>query len=76
MRVVQGNQLMNMYEIEGSLLSRHSKFPQTYVYTPLRDFITEDVWNYLLQNKNPWGANNRDLLGIISECKLLLQNVR
>ena len=70
-------QLMNLYEIEGSLLSRHSKFPQTYVYTPLRDFITEDVWNYLLQNKNPWGANNRDLLALYqnanaSECPLVV----
>ncbi|KAF6243625.1 DNA phosphorothioation system sulfurtransferase DndC [Nitrosopumilus sp. b1] len=70
-------QLMNLYEIEGSLLSRHSKFAQTYVYTPLRDFTTEDVWNYLLQNKNPWGANNRDLLAMYqnanaSECPLVV----
>jgi len=60
-------QLMNLYEIEGSLLSHHSKFAQTYVYTPLKDFITEDVWNYLLQNKNPWGENNRDLLALYQE---------
>lgn len=70
-------QLMNLYEIKGSLLSRHSKFAQTYVYTPLRDFVTEDVWNYLLQNKNPWGANNRDLLALYqnansSECPLVV----
>ncbi len=70
-------QLMSLYEIKGSLLSRHSKFAQTYVYTPLRDFITEDVWNYLLQNKNPWGANNRDLLTLYqnansSECPLVV----
>ena len=70
-------QLMNLYEIKGSYLSRHSKFAQTYVYTPLRDFITEDVWNYLLQNKNPWGDNNRDLLslyqeGNASECPLVV----
>ena len=68
---------MNLYEIKGSLLSRHSKFPQTYVYTPLRDFTTEDVWNYLLQNKNPWGSNNRDLLALYqnansSECPLVV----
>jgi DNA sulfur modification protein DndC len=72
-------QLMNLYEIKGSLLSRHSKFAQTYVYTPLRDFITEDVWNYLLQNKNPWGANNRDLLALYqnansSECPLVVDS--
>ena len=65
--------------IKGSLLSRHSKFAQTYVYTPLRDFITEDVWNYLLQNKNPWGANNRDLLALYqnansSECPLVVDS--
>ena len=70
-------QLMNLYEIDGSLLSRHSKFAQTYVYTPLRDFITKDVWNYLLQNPNPWGANNRDLLALYqnansSECPLVV----
>ena len=70
-------QLMNLYEIEGSRLSRHSKFSSTYVYTPLRDFTTEDVWNYLLQNKNPWGANNRDLLVLYqnansAECPLVV----
>lgn len=73
------NQLMNLYEIKGSLLSRHSKLAQTYVYTPLRDFITEDVWNYLLQNKNPWGANNRDLLALYqnanaAECPLVVDS--
>ena len=74
-------QLMNLYEIEGSLLSHHSKFAQTYVYTPLKDFITEDVWNYLLQNKNPWGENNRDLLALYqeadaSECPLVVDTGR
>ena len=72
-------QLMNLYEIEGSLLSRHSKFAQTYVYTPLRDFTAEDVWNYLLQEANPWGGNNRDLLAMYqkanaSECPLVVDS--
>lgn len=72
-------QLMNLYEIEGSLLSRHSKFAQTYVYTPLRDFTSQDVWNYLLQKSNPWGANNRDLLAMYqnanaSECPLVVDS--
>lgn len=72
-------QLMNLYEIEGSLLSRHSKFAQTYVYTPLRDFTAKDVWSYLLQKKNPWGANNRDLLALYqnansAECPLVVDS--
>ncbi len=70
-------QTMNLLEIENSVLSHHKKFAQTYVYTPLVDFETEDVWNYLLQNKNPWGDNNRDLLALYqdanaSECPLVV----
>jgi len=71
------HQTMNLYKIKNSLLSRHSKFPQTYVYTPIEDFAAEDVWNYLLQNKNPWGEENRDLLALYqdanaSECPLVV----
>lgn len=72
-------QTMNLLEIENSVLSHHKKFAQTYVYTPLVDFDTEDVWNYLLQNKNPWGDNNRDLLSLYqdanaSECPLVVDS--
>lgn len=68
---------MNTYKIPNSLLSRHSNFPQTYVYTPLEDFSADDVWNYLLQNKNPWGEKNRDLLSLYqdanaAECPLVV----
>ncbi len=70
-------QSMNLLEIENSLLSHHKRFAQTYVYTPLVDFTAQDVWNYLLQNKNPWGENNRDLLALYqdanaSECPLVV----
>ena len=70
-------QVMNLYKIPNSYLSRHSKYAQTYVYTPLEDFSSEDVWNYLLQNKNPWGEQNRDLLALYqdanaSECPLVV----
>ena len=71
-------QTMNLLEIENSVLSHHKKFAQTYVYTPLVDFETNDVWNYLLQNAaNPWGGNNRDLLALYqdanaSECPLVV----
>lgn len=70
-------QTMNLLEIENSVLSHHKKYAQTYVYTPLVNFETDDVWNYLLQNKNPWGDNNRDLLALYqdagaSECPLVV----
>ena len=71
------DQVMNLYKIENSVLSRHSKFDQTYVYTPIEDFSAEDVWNYLLENENPWGDENRDLLAMYqdanaSECPLVI----
>ena len=70
-------QLMNLYKIKGSLLSRHSKFAQSFVYTPIEDFSKDDVWTYLLQNPNPWGGSNRDLLALYKsadsgECPLVV----
>ena len=71
-------QVMNSHQIQGSLLSHHNTLPQAFIYAPLRDFTTEDVWNYLLQNsQNPWGKNNRDLLAMYrdantAECPLVV----
>ncbi|MGD0171442.1 MAG: DNA phosphorothioation system sulfurtransferase DndC [Halobacteriota archaeon] len=71
-------QVMNLYKIKGKTLSRHSKFPQSFVYTPIEDFSTDDVWLYLLQNPSPWGGNNRDLLALYKsasetgECPLVV----
>ena len=72
------SQVMNSHLIKGSHLSHHSTLPQAFVYAPLRDFTTEDVWNYLLQNvNNQWGGNNRDLLAMYrdanaAECPLVI----
>jgi DNA sulfur modification protein DndC len=68
---------MNLYKIDGSVLSRHSQFDQTFVYTPIEGFSSEDVWNYLLENQNPWGEENRDLLAMYqnanaAECPLVI----
>jgi DNA sulfur modification protein DndC len=71
-------QMMNLYKVKGKLLSRHSQFPQSFVYTPIEDFSVDDVWLYLLQNPSPWGGNNRDLLALYKnaseagECPLVV----
>ena len=71
-------QVINAHQIKGSHLSNHNTLSQAFIYTPLRDFSTEDVWNYLLQNStNPWGGNNRDLLAMYrdanaAECPLVI----
>ena len=71
------NQTMELYKIKNSHLSHHSNFAQTYIYTPLENFTAEDIWNYLLQNNNPWNGHNRDLLSLYQdanakECPLVI----
>ncbi len=71
-------QVMNLYQIPNSILSRHSQFPQAYVYTPIRDWSTDDVWSYLLQVSSPWGNNNRDLVALYQtaqgECPVVVDD--
>jgi len=63
---------------ERDRLSPNSSLPSSLVYTPIEDWSNDDVWFYLMQIKNPWGYNNRDLLGMYAgatadgECPLVL----
>lgn len=70
-------QVMNLHKIEGSRLSRHSSLLNAFVYAPIADFSTDDVWTYLLQNASPWGNDNRDLVAMYrnaasGECPLVV----
>ena len=49
------------HEIKGSRLRKHT-LQSAYVFPPIKDIITEDVWQYLLAAPSPWGGNNRDLI--------------
>lgn len=49
------------YVVKGSRLRKHV-FPNAFVFAPISDIITEDVWKYLLAAPSPWGSNNRDLI--------------
>lgn len=60
-------QVMNLHSIDGSVLAHHSKFVNAFVYTPIEDWLTDDVWSYLLQVECPWGKNNRDLAALYQE---------
>jgi DNA sulfur modification protein DndC len=60
-------QVMELHSIEGSVLSRHNKFANAFVYTPIEDWSVDDVWSYLLQMECPWGKNNRDLAALYKE---------
>lgn len=61
-------------------LSPNSSLPGSLVYTPIEDWTNDDVWFFLMQEKNPWGYNNRDLLGMYAgasadgECPLVVDD--
>lgn len=70
-------QVMSLRAIDGSLLSRHGRLPNAFVYTPIRDWSLDDVWTYLLQVPNPWGGDNHALLAMYrqssgDECPLVV----
>ncbi|MEH3107736.1 MAG: DNA phosphorothioation system sulfurtransferase DndC [Sphingomonas fennica] len=70
-------QVMSLHKIEGSRLSRHSSLLNAFVYAPIAEFSTDDVWTYLLQNQSPWGNDNRDLVAMYrnaasGECPLVV----
>lgn len=71
-------QIMNTYQVKGHpLLRRHTSLRGAYVYAPIADFSSDDVWTYLLQVASPWGSDNRDLAALYrnanaGECPLVI----
>ena len=53
-------------QIDGYLLTPHGSLQNTYVYNPIVDFTTDDVWKTLLSNngRNPWGGDNNELFAL------------
>jgi DNA sulfur modification protein DndC len=58
------DQVLKAHEIAGSRLRRHTSLPNAFVYAPIEEFTTEDVWLYLLQVKCPWRTDNTRLIGM------------
>lgn len=59
-------------------LSPNATLPGCLVYTPIEDWHNDDVWMFLTQFDNPWGHNNKELLGMYAgasadgECPLVV----
>lgn len=51
------------HEIKGRRLSKHH-LPGAYVYAPIKELSTKQVWWYLVNNASPWHSRNNDLLHI------------
>jgi len=61
----------------GKCLARHTNLPNAYVFTPIEDWSTEDVWTYLTSTACPWGGDNRELISMYrnaqaGECPLVI----
>ena len=58
----------------------NASLPNSLVYTPIEDWKNDDVWLYLMQVKNPWGHDNKSLLGMYQgateggECPLVVDS--
>lgn len=51
------------HEVTGQRLRKHV-LPNAFVFAPLTDVTTDEVWQYLMQVRSPWGANNKELISI------------
>lgn len=50
-----------------SRLAVHSDHPGCFVFAPIRDVTTEEVWACLLAARPPWGGTYRDLVALYRE---------
>lgn len=60
--IARGIRIRNR-EIEGYLLTPHGSLENTYVYNPIVELTTDNVWDILLSNNGdtPWDTSNKDL---------------
>jgi len=54
---------MKRYEIKGRRLRKHT-LPNAYVFAPIKELSTQQIWWYLAENESPWHSNNIDLVHI------------
>lgn len=53
--------------LKNSNLTPHSSLPNAFVYRPIVDLITDDVWEFLASNNPPWGGTHNDLIRLYRE---------
>lgn len=66
------------HEIVGKRLRKH-QLPSAYVYAPLKDITTNELWQYLNQVPPPWGGNHKELVTLYrnanaGDCPLVIDD--
>lgn len=62
----------------GERLNRHNDLPTCYVYRPISELSTEEVWEFLGETPPPWGGSHSDLITLYrnsegGECPIVTQ---
>lgn len=61
-------------------VSPSATLPGCMIYTPVEDWTNDDIWFFLNNCKNPWGASNKELMSIYAgaspdgECPLVVDD--
>jgi len=66
------------HEVKGQRLRKH-QLPNTYVYTPIKDVTTNELWQYLNQVPPPWGGSHKELVTLYrnansGDCPLVIDD--
>ena len=62
----------------GERLNRHNDLTTCFVYRPISELSTEDVWEFLGETPPPWGGSHRELITLYrnsegGECPIVTQ---
>lgn len=69
---------MKKHELWGQRLRKH-QLPNSFVFAPLKDVTTNEVWQYLNQVPPPWGGNHKELVTLYrnansGDCPLVIDD--
>jgi DNA sulfur modification protein DndC len=69
---------MKKHEIRGQRLRKH-QLPNTFVYAPIKDVTTNELWQYLNQVPPPWGGTHKELVTLYrnanaGDCPLVIDD--
>lgn len=55
------------HEIKGKRLTKHPHHPKTFVYSPIKELLLEEVWYIINAMSSPWNADNTELFKIYTD---------
>jgi len=69
---------LKKHEVKGQRLRKHL-LPNVFVYAPIKDVTTNEVWQYLNQVSPPWGGTHKELVTLYrnanaGDCPLVIDD--